>query len=62
MTDRRRSDADGHCGKCTAKERILRAALKDIAEYRGVGPLTTPWRDIVRDIHEIAVIALRSSR
>lgn len=34
------------------------AALKEVAEYVGEGPPTTPWRDIVRDLGERARIAL----
>ena len=41
-----------------ARIEALEAALRDIAEYSGEGPLTTPWRDIVREVSKTANAAL----
>lgn len=40
----------------------LREALNDIAEYTGEGPLSTPWRDIVKACGEKARAALEGTK
>ena len=43
-----------------AENARLREALNDIAEYTGEGPLSTPWRDIVKACGEKARAALEN--
>ena len=43
-----------------AENAKLREALNDIAEYTGEGPLSTPWRDIVKACGEKARAALEN--
>ncbi len=56
--------ADGWAKACEGWEASmamnaeLLEALKKIAEYEGDGPPTTPWKDIVRDLGEVARAAI----
>lgn len=45
-------------GELAKRNDILTEALGDIAGYRGEGPPSTPWRDIVRECGQTARAAL----
>jgi len=40
----------------------MRGALEQIARYKGEGPMTAPWQDIVRALSDLARHALKNTR